>query len=347
MAQALCYGAGGRLRIASTLHNGAEVGRFVVLDLLGRGSNASVYLVRDGRDGSTRALKLLDYMSEARIRRLMVEGELQVALRHPNVVEVYETLSEGDHLGLVMEFIDGPTLAEMLARRSLTVEESDRLAQGILRGVRAVHRRGAIHRDLKPSNILLQRTESGLVPKVADFGLAKALRQDDFRGSITQSGQMMGSPPYMSPEQIRASKHVDARADVFSLGIILYQMATGERPFQREDVLELFACISEGVYTPPRERVPELPDRMVSAIHGALMADVDARIQSTEELLDVWLARTEGPADTCAPYDPDEDMDASLEAEPDLPPPARVWIIGAGLIGLAVVVAVTVFLLVL
>ena len=296
-------------------------------------------MVRDQHDGCTRALKLLDNMSDVQVRRLMVEAGIQIDLRHRNVVEVYAVLSEGEHLGLVMEYVDGPTLTSVLQRRRLTFDELDSLAQGILRGVRAAHRRGSIHRDLKPSNILLQRTEKGLVPKVTDFGLAKVLVNRQRGRSITQSGQMMGSPPYMSPEQIRNSKKVDARADVFSLGVILYQMATGDRPFHREDIIELFACISSGTYAPAQDVVPELPLRMASAIDGALLVDIGARIQSVEEFLDIWLDRTR---DRRSAVPDSTDRHAALvqsieeDAEPfPLSPYGPAWMVGLGFLGVA------------
>jgi len=227
----------------------------------------------------------------------MNEADIQISLRHENVVEVYEVVDSTDHLGLVMEFIDGPTLSQVLSQRKLTFEEIDNLGQGILRGVRAAHRHNTIHRDLKPSNILLQRTEKGLVPKVSDFGLAKIARRGSPGGnSITKSGQVMGSPPFMSPEQIRDSKTVDARTDVFSLGAVLYRMCTGQRPFNADDVIELFVSISTGVYTPPRDLVPDIPDRMLQAIEGSLVVERDERIQNVDHLLAVWLDRPIAPS---------------------------------------------------
>ncbi len=332
----------------------------MVLDLLGVGSNASVYLVRDQEKGQTRALKILDARSESQIKRLLIEAEVQSTLRHENVVEVYEVIETRDYLGLVMEFIDGPTLKELL-RRDLHFDEIDNLGQGILRGVRAAHRHRTIHRDLKPSNILLQRTERGLIPKVTDFGLAKVLRPRPVGHGITNTGQLMGSPPYMSPEQIRNARDVDTRADVFSLGSVLYRMCTGKRPFHADDVIQLMVTIAAGEYTPPLDVVPDLPKRMARAIEGALVVDLEERTQNVDHLLALWLDRPIAPSamktvklpHTPRPKPPNivADLDRvgpdgiasidSLETEPaDVGhAPGRARIFGFALIGVAFVLA--------
>jgi serine/threonine-protein kinase len=175
----------------------------------------------------------------------------------------------------------------LLSHKKLSLDQVDLLAQGIMRGVAAAHRQDLIHRDLKPSNILLELGHGRIVPKVADFGLAKVL---DAGGGMSQtrSGVAMGTPHYMAPEQIRDAKNVDARTDVFALGAIFYEMVSGERAFPGEDMLTIFLAISEGKARPIREHCPDLPEHMAAAIEGALQIDRDQRIGSCDALLALW-----------------------------------------------------------
>lgn len=186
---------------------------------------------------------------------------------------------DGD-LGLVMELVDGPTLAELLQDGPLTLPEADVLARGLLDGVRAAHARGFVHRDLKPGNVLLARIDETLVPKIADFGLAKALAEPGDTAR-TRAGTGLGTPPYMAPEQIRDAATADARADLFSLGAIFQELVTGRRAFDGPDVWEIFRAIQEGRAAP---LPPELPDRMAEAIRGALTVDRDRRIPTAAAL---------------------------------------------------------------
>jgi len=251
---------------------------------------ATVYLVRHNQLGTKYALKVLTTPSPRIRARLLQEGRAQGALRHPNVVNVTDTVDLGHSLGLVMEYVEGPTLHSLLLKHTLTLNQADELARGIISGVAAAHARGLIHRDLKPQNILLAVTEHGMLAKIADFGLAKALdeSEDGAGGVMTRSGVGMGTPPYMAPEQIRDAKSADQRADIFSLGAILYELVTRYRAFHGGDMFEMFVKINSGDYRPPRELLPNIPERMEKAIVGALLVDKDERIQNCNELLSIW-----------------------------------------------------------
>ncbi|MCB9693994.1 MAG: serine/threonine protein kinase [Alphaproteobacteria bacterium] len=261
--------------------------RYIVEAEIGRGGMAVVYRVRHAQLGTLAALKLLTMPATSVQKRLMHEGRVQAALQHPNIVSVSDVVVHENAPGLVMEYVRGPSLDDFLVKRKPTVEQADELADGILKGVAAAHAHGLIHRDLKPANIMLAITDTGLIPKVTDFGLVKVL-QGDMSNSKTRSGVAMGTPSYMAPEQISDAKNVDVRADIFSLGAILYELVSSVRTFDHEDMFQVFSAIMSGEFRPIRELVPEIPDRMVAAIEGALIPDRDQRIPDVLRLLAVW-----------------------------------------------------------
>jgi len=271
--------------------------RYVVEDVIGRGGMAVVYRVRHQQLDTQHALKVLTITATSVKRRLMQEGRVQAALGHPNIVAVTDTVDVGGAMGLVMEYIRGPCLDDFLRARKLSNAQIDALSEGILDAVETAHAHGLIHRDLKPANVMLALTPSALVPKVTDFGLVKMLA--DEAGEVesrTRAGVTMGTPHYMAPEQIRDAKNVDERADVFSLGAILYELVTGVRCFSGSDTLDILNRVAEGVYTPVFEHVPDAPERCIAAIGGALEVDADRRIKSVTELKAIWFGSTQGPA---------------------------------------------------
>ncbi len=270
---------------------GRIIERYQVERLLGRGGMASVYLVTHQVLGTPYALKVLTAASPKVQRRLLVEGQIQARLKHPNVVQVSDVLDVEGSPGLVMEYVEGPTLSQHIAGGPLDLAEAQELFLGILDGVARAHELGIIHRDLKPSNVLLQRDRGGLVPKVVDFGVAKAL-EDEVSLHDTRTGAALGTPSTMAPEQIRDARSVDHRADIFSLGCMLYQMVTGQNPFRQKNMLETFLVITRGRYRPAVELRPELPDAMQAAIDGALMVDRRRRIQDCARLRRVMLGQS-------------------------------------------------------
>ena len=266
---------------------GTVIDRYVVDQVLGEGGMAVVYLCKHTQLGTLHALKVLTISSRAIRDRLVQEGQVQASLRHPNIVAVTDIVMINGAPGLVMEYIDGPSVDDLLEQRALSYEQVDVLAEGILAGVAHAHAQGLVHRDLKPANIMLAIQGSALVPKVTDFGLAKLLDADDKRGA-TRTGSTMGTPHYMSPEQVSDSKNVDGRTDVFALGAVLYEMVAGERAFSGDNLLALFSAAANGDYRPIRMLKPDIPDRMAQAIEGALIPDRDKRIQSVADLLAIW-----------------------------------------------------------
>ncbi|MBT3219101.1 MAG: serine/threonine protein kinase [Proteobacteria bacterium] len=278
------------------LESGQVLDRYTIVRPLGRGGLATVYLVRHNRLGSLQALKVLAVPSTRVRGRLLREGRVQAQLRHPNVASVIDVLEVDGNPSLLMEYVNGPSLKLLLAKAELNIDQIDDLARGILTGVAAAHSRGLVHRDIKPGNVLLSIEPQRLVAKITDFGLAKVLNEKQ-SGMQTRTGIAMGTPAYMAPEQIRDSSRINACADVFSLGALLFRLATGETAFVGKDTFEVFVAIAEGRYEDPAKLKPELPHRMVDCIKMALQLEPAARPQTAGELLTLWEDSTPAPTE--------------------------------------------------
>ena len=281
------------------LEPGDIVEKYTIESLLGRGGMASVYRVQHNTLGTVHALKVLTVADRTIRERLLNEGRLQARLRHVNIVPVTDVLDVHGAPGLLMECVEGEPLDVWLSHERPTLEQAERIFGGILAGVERAHALGVTHRDLKPDNVLLDMTGDVPIPKVADFGIAKAL---DAQGSVhrTRQGLPMGTPAYMAPEQFRNAAMVDHRADIYSLSCILYELVCGKVAFAGNDFAEIFAAAMAGRYTPPHDLVPDLPDRVVAAIVGGLQVDRVARIPTCVVLRETLIGRrpTRPPART-------------------------------------------------
>jgi hypothetical protein len=269
---------------------GTIVDRYRVEAEIGRGGMARVYRVRHKSLDTLHALKVLTVGSEELRERLLREGRVQSQLDHPNVVPVRDVLDLPEGPGLLMDYIDGPTLDGWIVDHPTTLAERERVFIEVVEGVAWAHRRGVVHRDLKPGNVMMELRRGVWRPRVADFGLAKLVdvEPDEGDGSLrSRTGRQMGTPAYMSPEQVRSTKHVDQRADVFALGCILYELVCGKRAFVGEDTLDVFNRVAHGRFAPARDAVPGLAARIDAAIRGALEVDVDRRIPDCPTLLAV------------------------------------------------------------
>jgi serine/threonine protein kinase len=249
---------------------------------LADGGMATVYLGVDERRGTPVAIKCLHeiYANNPVVRaRFIDEGRIQMILQHPNILRVFE-LIEQPVLAFVMEFIEGGTLEDMLVERGpLDLRTMLEVIVPVLSGLGLAHSKGIIHRDLKPSNLLIQKLGPILRPKIMDFGVAKMNRQRE----LTATGTTVGTLHYMSPEQIVGSKKIDGRADIYSMGITIYKLVTGEVPFNASTEFALMMAQVEAPPTPPRRLNPSITPELEAVILKALRKRPAERYQSIKE----------------------------------------------------------------
>ena len=259
---------------------GRTISHYRVLELVSDGGMGVVCRAQDERLQREVALKLLPpfYRSDpAAKRRFTREAQAASALDHPNVGSVYEIAqSEDGRLYIAMAYYEGESLREKIARGPLPLAEALGLAIQIAEGLAAVHRRGIIHRDIKPANVMVT---AGGHAKILDFGLAKVAD-----ATLTRTGRMMGTVAYMSPEQARA-RRVDARTDLWSLGVVLYEMTTGERPFRGDHQASILYSILHDEPEAPKASRADLPDAQEGVVLKLLRKDPDARYPDAEALL--------------------------------------------------------------
>ena len=259
-------------------------GRYVVEAELGRGGYGVVWRVRHQRLDALRAVKVLHDPDPEVAERLREEGQVLARLEHPHVVRVHDLVELGSGLALVMELVDGPTLAERLQGGPVSLDEVECIGRGLLEGLQAAHRQGVLHRDLKPGNLLLASGADGVVPKLVDFGLAVPT------GSAGR--EAAGTPAYMAPEQLEG--RFDERSDVFAAATVLYELATGHRAFEGRSMSHMMLAKAEGRFEHPRSHRPELPAGMAHALLQALAPRPEARTATVAELLAAWRRPTEG-----------------------------------------------------
>jgi serine/threonine-protein kinase len=215
------------------------------------------------------------------------EGKAAAKIRHPNVVDVSDVGVEAGMPFLVMEFLEGEDLSRVLQREgALRLERVAEIMLPVLGAVGAAHSQGVVHRDLKPENIFLARLGDGtVVPKVLDFGISKIMEVEGGT-ALTGSGMMMGTAHYMSPEQAQSTKSVDARSDQFTLGVILYECAMGQKAFNGEALFTILKAIVEGTYVRPRLLRADLPERFEAMLMRAMSGSPGARFPSVAALAD-------------------------------------------------------------
>ncbi|MGD8866426.1 MAG: protein kinase [Gemmatimonadales bacterium] len=265
-----------------------EVGPFRIVREIGRGGMGVVYLAEDTRLGRQVALKALPpYLGvgEEAKRRFVAEARAVSALDHPNIATLFEAdETEEGQLYMVFAFYEGETLEARIGRGPLPVEEAVEIGTRIAEGLAAAHRSGIIHRDVKPSNVLL--TESGEV-KLLDFGVAKVAGEE-----LTGEGVQLGTVAYMSPEQASGGV-VDPRTDLWSLGVVLYEMLTGQRPFQGGDPASLAGAILHHEPEPPASLRGDLSGDLERIIEKLLCKTADGRYRNTDDLLvELWALRS-------------------------------------------------------
>ena len=270
---------------------GQQLGAYRVISLLGAGGMGEVYRARDPRLGREVAIKILppSFATDAdRLRRFEQEIRATAALNHPNIVVIHSVEQTGDLRFLTMELVEGKTLAEVIPKGGLPVDRILKVGIQIADGVSSAHQLEMVHRDLKPANVMV--TSDGRV-KILDFGLAKLKEAQPASDAITAlptgpqtaHGVIVGTVEYMSPEQAEG-KALDCRSDLFSLGIILYEMSTGERPFKGETSLATIISILRDNPPSVTELNASLPGELARVVRRALVKDPERRYQTAKDL---------------------------------------------------------------
>ena len=279
---------------------GQTLGHYEIQQLIGKGGMGEVYLVRDQILNRNVALKLLPFeftQDKGRLQRFRREAETVSALNHPNIITIHELGSDDGQRFIVTELIEGETLRQNISRGPLPLGKAFEIAIQTASALAAAHRAAIVHRDIKPENIMLR--PDGYV-KVLDFGLAKLAErsESDLRPTFTErtdlsSGLLMGTLRYMSPEQA-SGLPVDARSDIFSLGVVLYEIMTGRPPFDAKDTDRLTESILKDDPAAVNTHLDTVPDVLNAAIAKMLSKDREYRYQQAEELIiDLKLAKAE------------------------------------------------------
>lgn len=278
--------------VNTRLAPGAKFGDYTIVRLLGSGGMGTVFLIRGDRTGNEFALKILDPEVEKSDdeykRRFLFEAELALSIHHPNLIAVYDVGRDPDtgFAYIIMEYVPGGTVRDRIDKwGALSVEEACDIVSRVAQALVAVDAHHIVHRDIKPDNIMF--TADGVTPKLADLGIARLSTSATRSAKLTQSGYLVGSPAYMSPEQMLDSHKVDIRADIHALGITFWEMLAGRRPHPSDESMELVARAMR------HERIPDIrtvrPD--VSAGLAILISkmchpNVAKRIQKPQHIVD-------------------------------------------------------------
>jgi CHASE2 domain-containing sensor protein/tRNA A-37 threonylcarbamoyl transferase component Bud32 len=285
--ETLIFGFGGAKKDATVLVDSAQtkptLGRYEIAKELGRGAMGTVYLGKDPKINREVAIKTLRYEEidedqRAEVKkRFFREAEAAGKLSHTNIVTIYDVGEDYDLAYMAMELLDGTDLTQYCQKDNvLPPRDVMKIISSVAQALDYAHGNGVVHRDIKPANIMVLK--SGDV-KVTDFGIARVMAT-----SKTQTGVILGTPSYMSPEQIAGQK-VDGRSDLFSLGVVFYELLTGERPFQGDSIATLMFNITTSPPAPLKEIIPDIPERLASILEKLLAKDREIRYQQGRELV--------------------------------------------------------------
>ena len=295
-------------------------GRYRLVKKIGEGGMATIWEAEHQTLGSPVAVKFLQWQgpqSEQIRERFLREARVAASVRHRNVVEITDFgLTDDKTPYIVMEMLRGESLADRLDRETrLEPIEAARLVSLTLRGIAVVHEKGIVHRDLKPENIFIVDDPDGTYPKLLDFGVSK--RADPTAKNLTQEGMIVGTPEYMSPEQARGLRDVDSRTDVYSMGVILYEMLTGRLPYESENIGDLIVMITTQPPTPVIKYKADLSPELVAIVERALQKDRNLRFQTAREMRWALIEAFRG--------EQFGDVDSGVTGISELPPPPAGW----------------------
>jgi serine/threonine-protein kinase len=265
--------------------------RYRLVRPLGEGGAGVVWAARQVTTERPVAVKVLRGGDPANAARFLREARVAASLNHRNIVQVFDfwEVEDGGPVFLVMELLAGETLGAVLERVGrLSVPQTLSVATPIAAALKAAHAMGVVHRDLKPDNVFLVAAtpdEPAVEVKVLDFGLAKPVTADPQATVVTQTGSVMGTPCYMSPEQVYGERDVDVRADVWALGVVLYECLTGTKPFVGENFGQVFRSITQGAPPPVRALAPDVPPTLSALVARMLSPAATDRPRAEEVLL--------------------------------------------------------------
>ena len=258
-----------------------KLGRYRLVKELGRGAMGVVYRAEDPLLNRTVAVKSIILMDDPAVRadyeaRFLQEAKAAGGLNHPSLVTIHDVGREGDVAYMAMELLEGTDLRALMASGRVALPLALDIMAQAAEGLAHAHEHGVVHRDIKPGNIMVVR---GRTAKIMDFGIARVRRSD----VKTQTGAILGSPRYMSPEQV-AGQPADRRSDIFSLGVVLHELAAGEPPFSAPSVTQLMHQIATATPRPPSAANPAVPEMLDLIVARALQKQPDARYQSAADL---------------------------------------------------------------
>jgi serine/threonine-protein kinase len=267
---------------------GGNVRGYRIERLLGQGGMGLVYEARHAGLDKRVAIKTLlpELACKPDVRaRFVREGQAASKVRHDHVVDMYDVGEQDGTPFLVMEFLEGESLRDLLTRKGrLSVGEACDVMIPVLVALAAAHDQGVVHRDLKPENVFMCKGRAGAVhPKIVDFGISKVVTDEQSQG-LTGTAALLGTPYYMSPEQAQSAKHIDARTDQYSAAVMLYEAVVGRKPFEDASLFALMRAIVDGRFEPPRKLVPELPEPFAEAVVRAMSAQPADRFPCTRDL---------------------------------------------------------------
>jgi serine/threonine protein kinase/Flp pilus assembly protein TadD len=275
-----------------TIADGTHLGRYEIGSKIGEGGMGEVYLAQDTKLGRKVALKILPAdvaANEDRMRRFVQEAKAASALNHPNILTIHEIGAEAGTHFIATEYIDGETLRQVMKTGRMTITESLEIAVQVASALATAHEAGIVHRDIKPENIMIRRDH---LAKVLDFGLAKLSSDTQAVGPEaetrvqvkTMAGMILGTVHYMSPEQARGTD-TDTRSDIFSLGVVLYEMLTGRAPFAGETTADIISMLLQKEPQPLSTLAPDAPPELQHVVSKVLRKDRDERYQTAKDLL--------------------------------------------------------------